>query len=71
MPVADSGPAGLIGLRQSPIVGRQFQELVLAEIAFQQQRIAEFAGGKALAHLDHGGLEPALVADAQLDAGLA
>ena len=49
---------------------RQFQEQVLAEIALQQQRIAEFAGRKSLAHLDDGGLEPAFVADTQLDAGL-
>ena len=63
-------PGRIDGLRQSPIVRRQFQEQILAEIALHQQRIAEFAGRKPLSHLDHGGLEPAFVADTQLNAGL-
>ena len=63
-------PDRIGAIRQSPVIARQFQELVLAEIAFQQQRIAEFAGRKPLAHLDNSGLEAPFVSDAQLDTGL-
>src|SRR5258708_1569662 len=44
-------------MRQSPVITGQFQEFVLAEIAFEQQRIAELAGLKSFAHLDDGGFE--------------
>src|SRR5258708_31135462 len=53
-------------MRQSPVITGQFQEFVLAEIAFEQQRIAELAGLKSFAHLDDGGFETAFVSDAQL-----
>ena len=56
--------------RQAPVVRRQGEEFVLAEIGLDLQDLAELAGLEALAQLDHGRLEAALVAYAQRDAGL-
>ena len=70
MPVAESGPAGFTVFDNRQLSARQFQKQILAEVSFQEQRIAEFAGRKPLPHLDDGRLEAAFVADTQLDAGL-
>jgi hypothetical protein len=66
MPVADNGPTGFDGIGQAPVIARQFKEFVLAKIAFQQKRIAEFARRQSpFSHLNHSGLKTPFVSDAQ------
>jgi hypothetical protein len=62
-------PDGGVLDREPPVVRRQGQELVLAEVALEDERDAEVTGTDPVAQLDDRRLEAALVPDAQLDAG--
>ena len=62
-------PVGREHRRQPPVVRGQGKELVLAEVGFDLQDLAELADLEALAQFDHRRLEAALVAYAQRDAG--
>ena len=68
MPVADSGPTGASLVGQPPVVRGQVEELVLAEVALEDQRDARAPRcGRISGRIRHGRLEAALVADAELD----
>ena len=65
MPVAESGPTGALRRRQAPVVGRQLQEQVLAEVRLDRQGGAERARPDLRHEVEDRRLEAPFMADAE------
>src|SRR5579875_1290512 len=55
--------------REAPIVERQREKFLLAEIALHEQRLSELSRGEPAAEITDGGFEAALVPDSEHQAG--